>query len=763
MKYWTRLKSDVRKFKKVIFLAAVCIGLLVSVFCVKKFLSNSSSISYDLSSCQQKEGFLYSFDNGSLIVGPENFYENNSDLCLESSFTLLAKGNYSYCIAYESDADIKAYVQAGDSVYEEFILPAGSHIEYLPFALNQPVVDARVRLNYGGYGLIRLNAMYIESDKPIVSDWLFIMTIMWIVILSTATLINSYYEKKLTRGHLKEIAFVMFISMISVPIIMLTVRGIFWGVDTNGQNMRIEMIKDAMLQGQFPVVIGPSMCNGYGSIEPMMYPSLFLYPFAILRILKVSPVLVYKFAHVLINLLMCATCYVCSKKITRSCRAAGLSLIAFAFSKYHLMTIGHYDWTYGMGISLIFFFIVLIGLYEIFLGNKYVWPYLTIGMWGIFNSHIMTTLFAAAVVGLSLLFYLKKSINEGRIRQFIYAVLASIPVCIYRIYTFLDSMLNNKLNTSTLNLNMFEGNAYTVNGLLSSPVTFILLASMVISVFYFILATNKFSNGNKFAIVSIVITVICIVFSTCYLPWDKIFANKLLGTIFGFIQFPNRLFQVAIPLCCINIGIIYRNMLRRKGLRSKLLIGVVFATVALSSLWSYYDEIKEINSLPMVFSEKVMGDVLSFPGMTDYVPDGEDYDSYSGRSLYYSSDNVAISLESYEKRGTNISAEINCSEDGSYIDFPVFAYKGYVCRDANDNYLKTGIGENHRLRVFFDKTSKPLYIKIRYKVPALYYVFLIISYMSLFAVVTYNKEFLARIKKKLHYYEFLKSFDYRVL
>lgn len=758
-----RISLKVKIYKRTIFLVAVIIGLIVSLFCVKRYIKNSSSISFDLSAFQEKEGFEYLSDEGALIISPIDVASTTTDICTESEYTFLSKGDYSYCIAYESDCDFKAYVQAGDSVFEEYVLPAGSHIEYLPFYIKQPVIDGRVRVAYGGYGIIKINAVIIESSKPIVSDWLFIMTVMWIAIIFAASIIDSYYEGKLTKGHLKELTFVILVSLLSVPYIILTAKGIFWGIDTNAQNIRIEIIKDAMLQGQFPVVIGPSMCNGFGSIEPVMYPSLFLYPFAILRILKVSPVIVYKFAHIIINLLMCATCYVCAKKITRSCKAAALSLIAFAFSNYHLMMIGHYDWTYGMGIAMIFFFVVLIGLYEIFLGNKEVWPYLSIGMWGILNSHIMTSIFAASVVGLFALFYLKGAIANGRIRQFIYAVLASIPMCIYRIYTFLDAMLNNDLNTSSLNFNMFSGNAYDIKGLFTSPVTFIMLATLIISLIYLLIVPNRNSCGNKFALVSVIITITCIFFTTAYLPWDSIFENKLLGTVFGFIQFPNRLYQVAVPLCCITLGIIYRNILRRSGKQYKAFVLAIFAIVGISSIWSYVSEIRDTSSRELVFSEKIIGDVTSFPGMTDYVPDGENYDSYARRSLIFSDDKISVTDTSYEKQGTNILAEVNCAENNSYIDFPVFAYKGYICKDMNGNEYTTGIGENHRLRVFFEASDRPVYVKIRYKVPAIYFVLLIVSYMSLFAVVTYNTAFLARTKKKLHYYEFLKSFDYRVM
>lgn len=741
----------VYSYKKIIIMATLVLTLIASGLCVYKYFKSSNVIQYDLGYFHPSNNFNGVItENGYYLITPPDGEEVGRDFCAESSYTLLQKGNYTIVIAYESDSDHSVFVQAGDSVYEEFYLPAGNQLQYIDFSLDQSVEDARTRFYYGGSGYLKIRAMLLSSDRPIFSDWLFIMVIMWVAVAFIIRLEYMYFNNKLTKGHLMEILFVAVISILSVPYVILVTKGIILGYDTNAHNMRIEGLKDAILGGQFPVVIMPSLCNGYGSIEPMMYPSLFLYPLAFLRILNVSAVMVSKFGHIVVNLLTCSTCYVCAKKITRSRQSAGIALIAYAFSKFHLMTIGCRDWTFGMGIAAIFFFVVLIGVYEIYLGEREEWPYLTIGMWGIMNSHILTTLFAAAVVGVFALVYLKKSIIEGRLKYFIYAVLWSVPVCIYRIYTLLDSMINNELNTSSLQLDIYEESLYSFSSVIHKPMIFLGVAGIAVIFIYLCVVKNRFSNGNKLAITSLFISVVCIALMSTYLPWKAIFSNKILGSVIGYVQFPNRMMQIITPLIAISIGIAYRNLKRNNNISYKVCMMLILSTVAISSIWGYRDEIDEISTRGRAFSTRVMGDVLSFPGMTDYVPEGETFESFAGRTPYYSSDEITINEESYKKNGVNIEAEIICTKDDSYIDFPIFGYKGYVCENQNGQQLVTGIGEHSRLRVFFDKSDAPLYIKIYYKVPVIYYILLAVSYISLFIMTIINKRFLGRIKARLN-------------
>ena len=727
------------------------VAILLSVFCLKKYLKNSNAIYYDLDSIRVGDAFEREIINGELLIYSADNTDGSQSTYIETPNTLLSKGSYTVGITYESDNYNSAYFQAGDEVYDEILLPAGSQTIFKNFELKQPVENARLRINYYGNGYFKINTIMVEGDKPIVSDWLVIFALIWGIGFSIILYAKVYYEGTLTREHIFEISFVIVVACLSIPYLLLQNKGIYWGTDTVVHNMRIEGIKDALVGGQFPVVIAPSMCNGYGSIEPVMYPSLFLYPFSILRILDVSPVMVYKMAHVIINIFMCSTCYVCVKKITRSITASMISLVAFSFSKFHLTMIGACDWTYGMGISMIFMFVIIIGIYEIFFGVKDEWPYLTIGMWGVMNSHILSSVFATVVVGVFSFVFLRKLLNEKRIKSLLYAVGASVPICLYRIYTFLDAMLNNNLNTAALNFHLYPESTHTIKEIITRPMTSIVVFSLVVGIMYLCSTNAKSEQNYKLVCVCVSVSLVCLLCMLKCWNWEHILQYKLCDVLFGYIQFGSRMLQFVLPLCIIIIGIAIAKLRNVNTRITKVALSSVCLIVMCLSIYSYKSEIGAIKELPNSFSDKVTGDVFSFPGAVDYIPEGESEESYDGTLPVYSSDLVAIDAETYEKLGVNISCDVSCTDSG-YIDFPLFAYKGYRCTDLAGNEYKVGVGNHHRLRVFFEPTERVQFITIKYDVPKIYFVLQILSYASLFVLVKRNKSFLSRTKKKVAAY-----------
>ena len=735
---------------KIIWAAFLIVAFFCSIICIINYNKYSKEITYELSSFHTYDGYTSSINNGYLSIFPVNYEENAGGFCVDSSNTLLSEGDYSVEVSYISDGNNKAYLQAGESVYEELFLPAGEQIISLDFTLNQPVEDARLRIYYNGRGSIHINSMKLKSDKPITSDWIMILALIWIFVAIIFVIRKAYYNNLINKTQIIEMGFVFLISMLSIPYLMLICEGIYWGVDTNIHNMRIEGIKDAIIGGQFPAVIAPSICNSYGSMEPIMYPSTFLYPLAFLRIMNVSPVMVYKFAHIVINILMCSSCYVCVKHITSSIKSSCISLVAFAFSYYHLIMIGSTDWTYGMGIAIIFMFVAILGVYEIFIGDKYSWPYLTIGMWGIMNSHILSALFIVFIIGCLLIVFFNKAINENRIKCFMYAVLATVLICLYRMYTFLDVIINNSLNTGILNLHAYDSWVYSIKGYFIEPISSLSIITFIVGIIFVIIHNEKRNTNYVLLCVFLGINALCFLFMSNVLPWSKMLSVGIFDVIFGYIQFPKRLFQIVIPLSTIIIGIIIEKIENIRG--TKIIICLATIVILANSIWSYHAETVKLKGKELAFSGIITGDVLSSPGITDYVPKGVRPDYFDGRTPYYSSEKISIEEGTYEKNGVNISCKVNNQEEEGFIDFPLFAYKGYVCVDDNQKEYKLGTGKNQRLRVHFPKTEKPVQINVTYKVPQVYKIILILSYVSLIVLIVKNKKFFKRTKKTISYF-----------
>ena len=82
--------------------------------------------------------------------------------------------------------------------------------------------------------------------------------------------------------------------------------------------LRVEGIKDALLQGKFPVHIYENFFNGYGYGSPLFYPDLFFVIPAILRILGFSPSVTWKLFALLLTTTASLSTYFCFKYINSS-------------------------------------------------------------------------------------------------------------------------------------------------------------------------------------------------------------------------------------------------------------------------------------------------------------------------------------------------------------------------------------------------------------------------------------------------------------
>ena len=61
----------------------------------------------------------------------------------------------------------------------------------------------------------------------------------------------------------------------------------------------------------------------------------------------------------------------------------------------------------------------------------------------------------------------------------------------------------------------------------------------------------------------------------------------------------------------------------------------------------------------------------------------------------------------------NVNNNVNNNDDGSYIEFPIFAYPSFVAFDENNNVLEIKKGFNNKVRVIPNKKSGEIIVKQR--------------------------------------------------
>lgn len=169
----------------------------------------------------------------------------------------------------------------------------------------------------------------------------------------------------------------IFIFCVLLGVTVLASYPLFYGMTGPGHDLnfhlyRIEGIKDGLLSGQFPVRLHPTHNHGYGYISSSLYPELFLYFPALLRLLGASPVAAYHIFVFSINGMTAWIMYVCAKGMARSRYAGLLASVLYTLSTWRAVNLYHRA-AVGEALAMLFFPLLLYGLYLLLAGDCRKW------------------------------------------------------------------------------------------------------------------------------------------------------------------------------------------------------------------------------------------------------------------------------------------------------------------------------------------------------------------------------------------------------
>lgn len=140
--------------------------------------------------------------------------------------------------------------------------------------------------------------------------------IQGILLLGVLVIGGVFYLKKQVNNKFKIAIFLILIALfVSYP---LYNDYLVYSHDINFNLVRIEGLKETLGNGQIPARIHAIENNGYGYATSLLYPELFLYIPAILRLLNTSMVFTFKLFLVLINIASVVSMYIAVKKISKS-------------------------------------------------------------------------------------------------------------------------------------------------------------------------------------------------------------------------------------------------------------------------------------------------------------------------------------------------------------------------------------------------------------------------------------------------------------
>lgn len=503
---------------------------------------------------------------------------------------------------------------------------------------------------------------------------------------------------------------------------------ILFGHDLNFHLYRMEGIKDGLLSGQFPVRVHPTHNNGYGYITASVYPELFLYFPAILRVLGVSSVTAYSTFLVGVNALTAFIMYYSTKGISKSKYAGLLASVIYTLSTWRVINL-YYRAALGEALAMAFFPLVIYGLYCILQGDRKKWWVFALACTGVFQSHIISTLFVALTTVIMLIIFAKDFVKDKRYKELIKAAVLTVLLNAWFLAPFLTYYLGLDMsikhvaeNTEFWQNAIFPPQLFNVfntsfgfsklvdEGMkndMSLSLGLGVSVCAVICLAYFTTRKKRLlENSEKFNFIFFAFGVLLVFMATTLFPWQLLQKSHLINKFCGTVRMPWRFLSLASPVFTVTAAIITAAAAKKDNARKIILAVACFVCAVSFVSWgnAYITQndpaVKKGTAVSTYKASGYDDEYFIMGTKTASLNPGE-----------YKTSSPSVEVISYEKKGTNIELEISGAEEGSYVEVPLLYYPGYSVRDNNSDKLETMAGRNKVMRIILNEGTSSVKIK----------------------------------------------------
>ena len=519
---------------------------------------------------------------------------------------------------------------------------------------------------------------------------------------------------------------------------------------------RIEGVYEGLLSGQFPVRLNPTALNGYGYIDPVMYPQVFLYIPAFFRLCGMSTLSAYQVFIFMINLATAFSAYHCVLRLSRARPVALVAAAAYTMALYRLINIFTRA-ALGELLAMVFLPWVILGIYQVFWGDEKEYKTLVAGFTGLISSNILIL----EISGVLCLIFALVSIQRLGQRTRLLALLKTagfiLLLNLWFIYPFirvLPTGLNVIIHTpanpgedavypaemfSTFNKALglsgnlhvpFTGMPLSVGGILGIGVLLWLYGRFVVKKPYPGEEDGEGGRLDKIGAWCCLFALGALFTASILFPWKVVAQVPVLGKFLSAVQFPWRYLGIATPLLCIVSALgLYRFMgdtCRRKVLVFAAIAALMFAASP------YIDHYMQDNSQSASLPNKFASFDINYLGGEEYLRIRTNRLALVERPPVIVSSSDGVSIVNYERRYMNLSFDFRSSppRDGVFLDAPLYYYPGYEARFNGKTILPLGIGENGVVRFFLPPGALAGHVDLRFKSPASY------RWMELISLVT---------------------------
>ena len=518
---------------------------------------------------------------------------------------------------------------------------------------------------------------------------------------------------------------------------------------------RIEGVSRALKYGQFPVRINPIQANGYGNASSIMYPQLFIYFPAILRLLGMSLMNSYKVLIFVINIMTACCTWTMFKKIFKVREAAYIGTSLYMLSCYRLGNM-YIRGAVGETLALAFLPLLVGGIYEVIFGNHKKWIWLSLAFSLVFQSHILSTEIYAVLTIAILLVFIKKLIKQPT--RIIALVKAGILALLLNLFTLIPliSFIREDfivfhpesiyLPDRTIYLSqMFSWFICSIKdnmplgstqGEMPFSVGPLLLAGLVLFAIVVhnykdkINADEQMTYWKQWGIVSAVVTIILLAMTLWIFPWTFLTQIAIVEKSVKMIQFLWRLLGIVSLFMAIAFTAGICMLIRiYPSFRKALAYGVCILSIIFA--WFLLDNVTQFNS----YSNAAR---VANENKTDalYLYTGDSLETFSQRGNMITCVDMIGKCTNMHKEGTDMQFHLSVEQmkENAYVEVPLYFYPGY---SAKINGMETDCmrGENGVLRIaVFKELEADNEVTVTYRQPILWRIADVVSLLTLVSV-----------------------------
>lgn len=586
--------------------------------------------------------------------------------------------------------------------------------------LSKDAKQLQVRVNYGGKGNLTIQSLEIVPHTLFYTDTYFCI-IVFLLLNGLGCLYLRRQKHCITQDKFLDYSIIMGVVLLATSPMMQTY--LYNGDDLCYHLARLEGLKDGILDGQIPVNILPDGLRGNGYLNAM-YPYLFLYIGAFLRICRVSLALSYKVIVFLANLGSAVCAYVAMKSMIKSRRSIILSVVLYTLMPYRFTNIFSRG-DLGETLALVFWPLVIAGLYHVIMGDRKKWYYLVIGFSGALQSHILSAAFVAAVCVITALMYCGRILREHRYREIGKAAGLSLLLNAWYLVPFLYYYFGETIAKDVLRWSGYFEQSINPSNLTQTlslynkqyfSLGLALFGCIGIGIVYLLYERRgRLTEQEGFLMYLLLLGAVLTFMITGYFPNRVLMENDVFENIATMLQFPWRFLGPA-STCFVFVGAIglsrseilkpYRNYV------FALLVGLnllVIVSVPADNNHMPYDNAQAVASKG--HESKLITNIgMFYPH--EWRLDGASDDKLITSVVVSDMNNVMV--RDYQKKGTKAAVAYTATAPDCYVELPILSYHGYRATDENGNALQIGRGNGARMRFMTQGDGVEHRIYVRY-------------------------------------------------